>query len=68
MNEAERNRFRSPPDHDAVVAICTVNPIPNGVFWITHAREGGGQILPAPSVISEDVDWKFGMLLSNLRE
>ena len=39
-----------------------LNPIPHGVFWITHM--GGGQILPVPynSVILKDMDLKFGML------
>ena len=36
--------------------------IPHGVFWIT--RTWKGQILPPPpkSVISKDMDSKFGML------
>ena len=40
-----------------------VNPIPHGVFWITHTW-GGGQILPAPcnTAILKDMDLKFGML------
>ena len=37
------------------------SPIPDGVFWIRHIW--GGRILPAPynSVISKDMDLKFGM-------
>ena len=37
------------------------SPIPHGVFWIRHIW--GGQILPAPynSVISKDMDLRFGM-------
>ena len=40
-----------------------INPIPHGVFWITHTW-GGGQILPAPcnTAILKDMDLKFGML------
>ena len=39
-----------------------LNPIPHGVFWITHTW--GGQILPAPcdTAILKDMDLKFGML------
>ena len=40
----------------------TINPIPHGVFWITHTC--GGQILPPPcnTAILKDMDLKFGML------
>ena len=44
--------------------ITEFNPIPHGVFWITHTL--GGQILPAPppcnTAILKDIDLKFGML------
>ena len=38
------------------------NPIPDGVFWVTHTW--GGQILLAPcnTAILKDMDLKFGML------
>ena len=41
---------------------CTINPIPHGVFWITHTW--GGQIQPAHcnTAILKDMDLKFGML------
>ena len=39
-----------------------LNPIPHGVFWITHTW--GGQILPDPcsTAILKHMDMKFGML------
>ena len=39
-----------------------VNPIPHGVFWITHTW--GGQILPDPcnTAILKYMDLKFDML------
>ena len=43
-------------------AETSFDPIPHGVFWITHTW--GGQILPAPcnTAILKDMDLKFGML------
>ena len=39
-----------------------LNPIPHGVFWITHTW--GGHILPGPcnTAILKDMDLKFEML------
>ena len=41
----------------------TINPILNGVFWITHTHDWG-KIPPARYnlVISKDMDLKFGMI------
>ena len=40
-----------------------VNPIPHGVFRITHTW-GGGRFCPSPcnTAILKDMDLKFGML------
>ena len=39
-----------------------LNPIPHGVFWITHTW--GGRFCPPPcnTAILKDMDLKFGML------
>ena len=34
MNEPSVTSSGPLPDHDAVVVMCTVNPIPHGIFWI----------------------------------
>ena len=45
-----------------IIYVTFVNPIPHGVFWITHTW--GGQILPTScnTAILKDMDLKFGML------
>ena len=49
-----------------LISESNINHISHEVFWITHTLGGGGggQILLVPfkSVISKDMDLKFGML------
>ena len=68
MNEPSVTRSGPLPDHNTAVACValTLFGIPHGVFWITHTLRGGGggadSSRPRYSVISKDIDWKFGML------
>ena len=39
------------------------NPIPHGVFWITHTWGGGADSFrPRNAAILKDMDLRFGML------
>ena len=43
--------------------IRELNPIPHGVFWITHTWGGADSARPpCNTVILKDMDLKFGML------
>ena len=62
MNKTIRKVFNSSDQFGLCDSALIFNPIQHGVLWITHTW-GGGQILPAPynSVISKDINLKFGM-------